>query len=120
MDVPSVGPTLRGGPDDTLRGGPDDTLRGGPDDTLRGGPDDTLRGGPDETLRSAADRGNGAAYGIRRPGRVKLNHCAMPQHARFNLSATARASFYLYNTLEEVENLGEALEATRGLLRRRK
>jgi len=48
------------------------------------------------------------------------HHCAMPLHARFGLSATARASFYFYNTLEEVEKLGEALEATRGVLRRRR
>ncbi|MBN1967185.1 MAG: aminotransferase class V-fold PLP-dependent enzyme, partial [Anaerolineae bacterium] len=37
------------------------------------------------------------------------HHCAMPLHDRFNLVATARASFYLYNTFEEVDALIEAL-----------
>jgi cysteine desulfurase/selenocysteine lyase len=37
------------------------------------------------------------------------HHCAMPLHERFSLPATARASFYLYNTLEEVDALIEAL-----------
>lgn len=33
------------------------------------------------------------------------HHCAMPLHERFNLQATARVSFYLYNTFEEVDHL---------------
>lgn len=33
------------------------------------------------------------------------HHCAMPLHRRFGLAATARASFALYNTDEEVERL---------------
>lgn len=33
------------------------------------------------------------------------HHCAMPLHERLDVSATARASFYLYNTLEEVDAL---------------
>jgi cysteine desulfurase/selenocysteine lyase len=37
------------------------------------------------------------------------HHCAMPLHEKFNLPATARASFYLYNTFEEVDKLAEAL-----------
>ncbi|MCZ7547114.1 MAG: cysteine desulfurase [Anaerolineae bacterium] len=37
------------------------------------------------------------------------HHCAMPLHQRFNLVATTRASFYLYNTREEVDRLIEAL-----------
>jgi cysteine desulfurase/selenocysteine lyase len=37
------------------------------------------------------------------------HHCAMPLHDKFNLPATARASFYLYNTTEEVDKLVEAL-----------
>lgn len=40
-----------------------------------------------------------------RPG----HHCAMPLHERFSVAATARASFYLYNTLDEVERLAEAV-----------
>jgi cysteine desulfurase / selenocysteine lyase len=37
------------------------------------------------------------------------HHCAMPLHEKFALPATARASFYLYNTREEVDRLVEAL-----------
>jgi cysteine desulfurase / selenocysteine lyase len=33
------------------------------------------------------------------------HHCAMPLHDRYQLPATARASFYLYNTTEEVDKL---------------
>jgi cysteine desulfurase/selenocysteine lyase len=38
------------------------------------------------------------------------HHCAQPLHKRLGLTATARASFYLYNTREEVDRLVEALE----------
>lgn len=41
------------------------------------------------------------------------HHCAMPLHEKFNLPATARASFYLYNTKEEVDRLAEALYVVR-------
>jgi cysteine desulfurase/selenocysteine lyase len=37
------------------------------------------------------------------------HHCAMPLHEKFNLPATARASFYLYNTESEVDRLVEAI-----------
>jgi cysteine desulfurase / selenocysteine lyase len=37
------------------------------------------------------------------------HHCAMPLHQRFGITASTRASFYFYNTLAEVEQLGEAL-----------
>ena len=37
------------------------------------------------------------------------HHCAMPLHEKFGLPATARASFYLYNTFEEVNKLVEAI-----------
>ncbi|MFH1636566.1 MAG: cysteine desulfurase [Chloroflexota bacterium] len=33
------------------------------------------------------------------------HHCAMPLHTKFGLPATARASFYLYNTMDEVDRL---------------
>jgi cysteine desulfurase / selenocysteine lyase len=33
------------------------------------------------------------------------HHCALPLHRRFGLAATARASFAVYNTIEEVERL---------------
>jgi cysteine desulfurase / selenocysteine lyase len=48
------------------------------------------------------------------------HHCAMPLHERYGVSATARASFYLYNTMEEVERLGEALENVKDVFRPRK
>jgi cysteine desulfurase/selenocysteine lyase len=38
------------------------------------------------------------------------HHCAQPLHQRLGLVATARASFYLYNTPEEADRLAEALE----------
>jgi cysteine desulfurase/selenocysteine lyase len=37
------------------------------------------------------------------------HHCAMPLHERLNIPASARASFYLYNTFEEVDRLSEAI-----------
>ena len=37
------------------------------------------------------------------------HHCAMPLMKRFGVAATARASFALYNTLEEVDTLVAAL-----------
>lgn len=33
------------------------------------------------------------------------HHCAMPLHRRFGIAATARASFAVYNTVEEVDRL---------------
>ena len=46
-------------------------------------------------------------------------HCAMPLHQNLGLAATARASFYLYNRLEEIDVLAEALENAQKLFRRR-
>ena len=43
------------------------------------------------------------------------HHCAMPLHQKYGLPATTRASFYLYNTFEEVDLLAEALEKAKGL-----
>ncbi|MEX1246955.1 MAG: cysteine desulfurase [Anaerolineales bacterium] len=37
------------------------------------------------------------------------HHCAMPVHEKFGIPATTRASFYLYNTKQEVDQLIEAL-----------
>ncbi len=37
------------------------------------------------------------------------HHCAMPLHEKFNIPATARASFYLYNGFDEVDRLAEGL-----------
>ena len=43
------------------------------------------------------------------------HHCAMPVMQFFNVPATARASFGLYNTLEEVDVLVDALEQARAM-----
>jgi cysteine desulfurase/selenocysteine lyase len=43
------------------------------------------------------------------------HHCAHPLHKRLNLVATTRASFYLYNTREEVDALILGLERVRKL-----
>ncbi|MDK1028356.1 MAG: cysteine desulfurase [Anaerolineae bacterium] len=37
------------------------------------------------------------------------HHCAQPLHEKFGVRATTRASFYLYNTKEEVDKLIEGL-----------
>jgi cysteine desulfurase/selenocysteine lyase len=37
------------------------------------------------------------------------HHCAQPLHEKFGLTATSRASFYLYNTKEEVDKLVEGI-----------
>lgn len=41
------------------------------------------------------------------------HHCAMPLHARLGVAATARASFYLYNTTQEIDALIDGLYAAR-------
>jgi cysteine desulfurase / selenocysteine lyase len=38
------------------------------------------------------------------------HHCAMPLHEKFDLPATARASFYLYTTHEEIDRLATSLD----------
>jgi cysteine desulfurase / selenocysteine lyase len=42
-------------------------------------------------------------------------HCAMPLLERFGATSTCRASFGLYNTLEEVDKLAEALQRAESL-----
>ena len=41
------------------------------------------------------------------------HHCAWPLHRACDAQSTARASFYLYNTEEEVDKLVEAIKAAR-------
>ena len=41
------------------------------------------------------------------------HHCAQPVMARFGVSATVRASFAAYNTIEEVDALARGLESVR-------
>ncbi len=43
------------------------------------------------------------------------HHCAQPLHDRYGLAATARASFYVYNTTAEVDRLVEVLDRARGV-----
>jgi cysteine desulfurase/selenocysteine lyase len=46
------------------------------------------------------------------------HHCAMPLHQRLGVAASARASFALYNTIAEVDQLAEAIERAKWTLRR--
>lgn len=46
------------------------------------------------------------------------HHCTMPLHTRLKITASARASFYFYNTLEEVERLASALGEAKRKFRR--
>ena len=39
------------------------------------------------------------------------HHCAQPVMERFNVPATARASFGMYNTFKEIDTLAEAIDA---------
>ncbi|HEX5836524.1 MAG TPA: cysteine desulfurase [Anaerolineales bacterium] len=43
------------------------------------------------------------------------HHCAQPLHEKFGLPATSRASFYLYNTRDEVDLLVNGLYKVKGL-----
>lgn len=43
------------------------------------------------------------------------HHCAQLVMRHFGVTATARASFYLYNTTDEVDRLVEALDTVRGI-----
>jgi cysteine desulfurase/selenocysteine lyase len=46
------------------------------------------------------------------------HHCAQPVMKRFGVAASARASFALYNTLEEIDALAGALERVREVFAR--
>jgi cysteine desulfurase/selenocysteine lyase len=43
------------------------------------------------------------------------DHCTQPLHDAMGVAASARASFYLYNTHEEVDRLVEGVEHARGI-----
>lgn len=45
------------------------------------------------------------------------HHCTMPLHRHLDISSSARASFGLYNTLEEVDALVEAIQYARQVFR---
>ena len=44
------------------------------------------------------------------------NHCAMPLHTHFKINASARASFALYNTKEEIDILVEGIKRAKKIL----
>jgi len=39
------------------------------------------------------------------------HHCNQPLMRRFNVSGTTRASFYFYNSMEEIDRMMEILHA---------
>ncbi len=47
------------------------------------------------------------------------HHCTQPLHERLGITASCRASFYLYNTAEEIDRLGAALDETKRVFRRK-
>ena len=47
------------------------------------------------------------------------HHCAMPLHLRLGLSATTRASFYIYTLPEEIDALVEALYRAKQIMSRK-
>ncbi len=47
------------------------------------------------------------------------HHCTMPLHKRLGINASTRASFYFYNTVEEVERLGTALDEVQQQMHRK-
>src|SRR3989338_2852475 len=44
------------------------------------------------------------------------HHCAMPLHQRLNIPASCRASFYIYNTRDEVDKLIEGIQKAQKIL----
>jgi cysteine desulfurase/selenocysteine lyase len=46
------------------------------------------------------------------------HHCAMPLHKALGVNASNRASFYFYNTLDEVDRLAAALKDAKKIMRR--
>lgn len=44
------------------------------------------------------------------------HHCAQPIMERLNVAATTRASFYVYNTKDEIDRLCEGIEKAINLL----
>lgn len=48
------------------------------------------------------------------------HHCTQPLHERLGIRASTRASFYLYNTFEEIDRLGDAIRETQRVFRPRR
>jgi cysteine desulfurase/selenocysteine lyase len=47
------------------------------------------------------------------------HHCCQPLHRMLDVAATLRASFYIYNSRDEVDALADALNTARRLYKRR-
>jgi cysteine desulfurase/selenocysteine lyase len=45
------------------------------------------------------------------------HHCAMPLHDKLNIPASARASYYLYNSVEDVDKLIDAIYKVKKIFR---
>jgi cysteine desulfurase/selenocysteine lyase len=45
------------------------------------------------------------------------HHCAMPLHHKFGINATTRASFYVYTTTAEIDQLVQGLHHVRTVFR---
>lgn len=45
------------------------------------------------------------------------HHCTMPLHQRLSLTASCRASLYLYNTKEEIDKLADTIIKIKGIFR---
>lgn len=84
-------------------------LYGPPDPTARGGAIAFSLGDIHPHDVAAVLDGEGVAV---RAG----HHCAMPLHDKLGLTATTRASFYVYNIPEEIDRLAEGLDKVRELL----
>jgi len=41
------------------------------------------------------------------------HHCAMPLHDKYEIQASTRASFYLYNTRKDVDTLVKGIETVK-------
>jgi cysteine desulfurase/selenocysteine lyase len=67
------------------------------------------------TMDSAHPQDIGSALDMEGVAIRTGHHCAMPLMERFGLSATARASFAMYNDAEDVEQLTAALRKTQKL-----
>ena len=90
---------------------PGATVIGPTDPDVRGGAlTFTIQGIHPHDLGSLLDR-EGVAI---RAG----HHCAQPLHVRLGLPATARASFYVYTQLREVDALIEAIYKAKKILRK--
>ena len=46
------------------------------------------------------------------------HHCAMPLHTRLGVTATARASFTIYNDASEVDRLAEGVRKVKAVFHR--